>query len=111
MRKTLPVTVITRMTVKWVFFENFLKNSLVTYLPMVQHDNKKSFSYSFVSLECCLSCIIYGHLYGCVQCVHGIPLYRCTLILVLNHHIDDHFGGFQYFAVKSFCVMNNSVYL
>lgn len=75
MRKTLPVTVITRTIMKWVFFENFLKNNLVTYLPVAQHDNEKSFSYAVVSLECRLSSIIHGHLHTCVQCVHGIPLY------------------------------------
>lgn len=64
---------------KWVFFENFLKNNLVTYLPVAQHDNEKSFSYAVVSLECRLSSIIHGHLHTCVQCVHGIPLYGRTL--------------------------------
>ena len=63
MRRTLPVTVITRTTMKWVFFENFVKNNLVTYLPVDQHDNEKSFSYAVVSLECCLSPIILGHLH------------------------------------------------
>lgn len=79
MRRTLPVTVITRTTMKWVFFENFVKNNLVTYLPVDQHDNEKSFSYAVVSLECRLSPIILGHLHTCVQCVHGIPSYGRTV--------------------------------
>lgn len=66
---------------KWVFFENFLKNNLVTYLPVDQHDSEKSFSYAIVSLERRPSSIIYGRLYTCVQCVHGVPLYGHTLIM------------------------------
>ena len=111
------------MKMKWVFFKNVFFKKMVLYLHMVQnsagakgYDNKKSFSHFVVFLECslcsrdniwALTDSYPAHSYPACAWYSTVWMYYS----LFNHHVDDRFGGFQCFTIKSNDIINNFVYL